>query len=125
MELTTKQKLYLKSKAHDIKPVVMIGQKGITDSVIEEIKSSIDHHELIKVKIAGQEKEVREAVAAELAEKADMTIVQIMGNTVTFFKQKKQESSFSLPKAKNQELQYRKRQTLTASVRCSGKAPVF
>ena len=99
MELTTKQKLYLKSKAHDIKPVVMIGQKGITDSVIEEIKSSIDHHELIKVKIAGQEKEVREAVAAELAEKADMTIVQIMGSNVTFFKQKKKESSFSLPKA--------------------------
>ena len=54
MELTTKQKLYLKSKAHDLKPVVMIGQKGVTDSVIEEIKTSIDHHELIKVKIAGQ-----------------------------------------------------------------------
>ena len=99
MELTTKQKLYLKSKAHDLKPVVMIGQKGVTDSVIEEIKTSIDHHELIKVKIAGQEKEVREAVAAELATRADMAIVQTMGNNVTFFKQKKNESSYSLPKA--------------------------
>ena len=99
MELTTKQKLYLKSKAHDLKPVVMIGQKGVTDSVIEEIKTSIDHHELIKVKIAGHEKEVREAVAAELATRADMAIVQIMGNNVTFFKQKKKESSYSLPKA--------------------------
>ena len=99
MELTTKQKLYLKSKAHDIKPVVMIGQHGLPARVLAAKKSSLDPHELIKVNIAGQDKEVREAVAAELAEKADMTIVQIMGNNVTFFKQKKKESSFSLPKA--------------------------
>lgn len=98
MELTTKQKLYLKSKAHDLKPVVMIGQKGITTNVIEEVKSSIDHHELIKVKIAGLEKEDREAVARELSEKADIALVQILGSNATYFKQKKKESAFNLPK---------------------------
>lgn len=98
MELTTKQKLFLKNKAHDLKPVVMLGKKGLADSVIEEIIASIDHHELIKVKVALEDKTQKDEVAAFIAEKTESQIVQFMGNNLTLFKQAKKNSKFNLPK---------------------------
>lgn len=98
MELTTKQRQYLKIKAAELKPVVMIGKNGITESVIEEIKSSIEHHELIKVKAKAEDREQRDELAQYLAEQSESTVVQFLGNNLTLFKQAKKNSKFSLPK---------------------------
>lgn len=98
MELTTKQRQYLKVKAAELKPVVMIGKNGITESVIEEIKSSIEHHELIKVKAKAEDREQRDELAQYLAKQSESTVVQFLGNNLTLFKQAKKNSKFSLPK---------------------------
>ena len=98
MELTTKQRQYLKVKAAELKPVVMIGKNGITESVIEEIKSSIEQHELIKVKAKAEDREQRDELAQYLAEQSESTVVQFLGNNLTLFKQAKKNSKFSLPK---------------------------
>ena len=98
MELTTKQRQYLKIKAAELKPVVMIGNNGITESVIEEIKSSIEHHELIKVKAKAEDREQRDELAQYLAEQSESTVVQFLGNNLTLFKQAKKNSKFTLPK---------------------------
>ncbi len=98
MELTTKQRQYLKIKAAELKPVVMIGKNGITESVIEEIKSSIEHHELIKVKAKAEDREQRDELAQYLAEQSKSTVVQFLGNNLTLFKQAKKNSKFTLPK---------------------------
>ena len=98
MELTTKQRQYLKIKAAELKPVVMIGKNGITESVIEEIKSSIEHHELIKVKAKAEDREQRDELAQYLAEQSESTVVQVLGNNLTLFKQAKKNSKFTLPK---------------------------
>lgn len=98
MELTTKQRQYLKIKAAELKPVVMIGKNGITESVIEEIKSSIEHHELIKVKAKAEDREQRDELAQYLAEQSESTVVQFLGNNLTLFKQAKKNSKFTLPK---------------------------
>lgn len=100
MELTTKQRQYLKIKAAELKPVVMIGKNGITESVIEEIKSSIEHHELIKVKVKAkaEDREQRDELAQYLAEQSESTVVQFLGNNLTLFKQAKKNSKFTLPK---------------------------
>ena len=98
MELTTKQRQYLKVKEAELKPVVMIGKNGITESVIEEIKSSIEHHELIKVKAKAEDREQRDELAQYLAEQSESTVVQFLGNNLTLFKQAKKNSKFSLPK---------------------------
>ncbi|WP_019001279.1 ribosome assembly RNA-binding protein YhbY [Succinimonas amylolytica] len=97
MELTVKQKLYLKSKAHNLKPVVMVGQKGITENLIKEADCALTAHELIKIKIAG-ERETRESVAAEIAAKTDSGLVQIVGSNATLFRKRKEKSQFQLPK---------------------------
>lgn len=98
MELTTKQRQYLKIKAAELKPVVMIGKNGITESVIEEIKSSIEHHELIKVKAKAEDREQCDELAQYLAEQSESTVVQFLGNNLTLFKQAKKNSKFTLPK---------------------------
>ncbi|MEE1286692.1 MAG: ribosome assembly RNA-binding protein YhbY [Ruminobacter sp.] len=100
MELTTKQKLFLKTKAHDLKPVVMIGQKGVTETVITEIITSIEHHELLKIKINSEDREQKEEIAQYIAEQTGSEIVQLMGKNLTLFKQNKKKSKFSLPKDK-------------------------
>lgn len=98
MELTTKQKLYLKNKAHDLKPVVMLGKKGLADSVVSEIISSLEHHELIKVKVAIEDKEQKEAIANEIANLTGSSVVQYLGNNLTLFKKAQKNSKFNLPK---------------------------
>lgn len=98
MELTTKQKLYLRNKAHDLKPVVMLGKKGLADTVIAEIISSVEHHELIKVKVALEDKEQKDGVAEEIAKLTQTEVVQFIGNNLILFKQAKKKSKFSLPK---------------------------
>lgn len=99
MELTAEQKLFLKGRAHGLKPVVMIGQKGVTAAVLAEIRASIDHHELIKVKIAASDRVERAATAEGLARELGVSLIQIMGANATFFKRKKKDSAFKLPAA--------------------------
>ena len=65
MPLTGKQKHYLRGLAHHRKPVVMVGEAGLTENVIAEIDQALAHHELIKVKIRlGDRTERRQAIAA-------------------------------------------------------------
>ena len=52
MNLNKKQIQYLKGEAHSLKPVVLLGSNGLTEGVIAEIDSALEHHELIKVKIS-------------------------------------------------------------------------
>lgn len=100
MSLTQKQIQYLKEKAHSLSPVVNIGQKGITESLIKELDSSIENHELLKVKIQGGDRDSRTAAAEELSKATSSETVQIIGNVITLFRQQKKESKFSLPKDK-------------------------
>ena len=59
MNLSTKQKQHLKGLAHPLKPVVMLGNNGLTEGVLAEIDQALTHHELIKVKIATEDRETK------------------------------------------------------------------
>lgn len=59
MNLSTKQKQHLKGLAHPLKPVVMLGNNGLTEGVLAEIEQALEHHELIKVKIASEDRETK------------------------------------------------------------------
>ena len=53
------QKRYLKRLAHQLKPIVSIGQQGITEGVINELGTALNAHELIKLKISGDDRDDR------------------------------------------------------------------
>jgi RNA-binding protein len=96
-ELTVKQRQYLKGLAHDLHPVVTIGNNGLTSSVVKEIAMSLNAHELIKVKISGDERELRNQLAEEICTQTEASFVQHIGKLLVFYKAN-DKAKISLPK---------------------------
>ena len=96
--LTKTQIQYLKQQAMDKKVIVTVGQKGLTESVINELTGSLEHHELMKVKVTGLERDEREAAAESIAKAVGAEVVQIVGNNVTIFRKRKENSNSKLPR---------------------------
>jgi RNA-binding protein len=81
-------KKILKAKAHHLKPVILLGTKGLTTAVLDETNIALTTHELIKVKIKGVEKEDKIATAIEICEKLRAELVQIIGNVAVVYRKK-------------------------------------
>ncbi|GAV20023.1 RNA-binding protein [Mariprofundus micogutta] len=92
MPLSNKQIKALKSKAHHLKPVVRIGQKGITENVMMEINNALDIHELIKVHIADDDRESRQQSGSDLAAQSGAELVSQIGKTCILYRQKPADS---------------------------------
>lgn len=98
MKLTNKQIRYLKGEAHAKKPVVTVGMKGVTKSLIEEIDGALNAHELIKIKLPAGPKEDKKSLCEELSTPNKATIIGLTGRTLIMFRQKSTENSkYSLP----------------------------
>ncbi|MDH5778556.1 MAG: ribosome assembly RNA-binding protein YhbY [Gammaproteobacteria bacterium] len=87
MPLNEKQKRHLRGLLHDRKPVVMIGGAGLTDNVMQEIENALAHHELIKVKIAADDRPARATMIEQIAETTKSELVQTIGHTASFYRQ--------------------------------------
>jgi RNA-binding protein len=86
LELTVEQRKYLKAQAHALKPVVMIGAQGLSDAVIKEAERAIAAHELIKIRVLGDEREAREAYLAQLCETLNAAPVQHIGKLLLLYR---------------------------------------
>lgn len=86
MPLSTKHKQALKAKAHHLKPVVLLGDKGLTEAVTKEINRALNDHELIKIKINGQDREARKQAIHEICTELEAELVQIIGNTGVLYR---------------------------------------
>ena len=82
MNLAKKLQQNLRRKGHKLKPVVMIGNAGLTDSVLREIDLSLEHHELIKVKINAADRLERDAIIEKICGQSSAVLVQRIGNIV-------------------------------------------
>ncbi|KDB46055.1 ribosome assembly RNA-binding protein YhbY [Glaesserella parasuis] len=97
VNLTTKQKQFLKGLAHHLSPVVMLGGNGLTEGVLAEIENALDHHELIKVKIAGADREMKQLIIDAIVRKTKAVEVQTIGHILVLYRQS-EEKKISLPK---------------------------
>jgi len=97
MNLSTKQKQHLKGLAHPLKPVVMIGGNGLTEGVLAEIESALEHHELIKVKVASEDRETKQLIVKAIVRETKASNVQVIGKTLVLYRPSK-ESKISLPR---------------------------
>lgn len=77
----------LKAKAHHLKPVILLGAKGLTDAVVKETDLTLTAHELIKIKINGLDKLEREQLAQDLCQQLNAELIQIVGHIATIFRQ--------------------------------------
>lgn len=96
--ITSKQRSYLKSLAHNIDPTVYIGKQGLTENIIKELETGFETRELVKVKI--QEGSVLEpkATASELAEKLNAEFVQAIGRKFVLYRESKDNKQIILPR---------------------------
>ncbi|HUO86731.1 MAG TPA: YhbY family RNA-binding protein [Thermoanaerobaculia bacterium] len=83
--LSGKQRRWLRARAHGLDPVVQVGGKGLTDAVVTETDLALDAHELIKVRLVGDRDE-REAMAGELAERLRAEALGIVGRVAMLFR---------------------------------------
>lgn len=97
MNLSTKQKQYLKGLAHNLKPVVLMGANGLTEAVLAEIEIALDHHELIKVKVASEEREAKLLIVDAIIRETKAEKVQVIGKTLVLYRQS-EDRKIELPR---------------------------
>lgn len=86
MTLSTKQKQFLKGLAHHLNPVVMLGTNGLTEGVLAEIDNALNHHELIKVKISGAERETKQLIIEATIRETQASAVQTIGHVLVLYR---------------------------------------
>ncbi|MBA2547502.1 MAG: ribosome assembly RNA-binding protein YhbY [Burkholderiaceae bacterium] len=84
--LSPRERQLLKARAHQLKPLVLLGAAGLSEMVLREIDRALSAHELVKVKVPGDDREHRAAVFSEIAEKLDAAKVQSIGKTIVLFR---------------------------------------
>jgi RNA-binding protein len=81
------QKQYLRGKAHGLKPVVLVGQKGLTDALIDSVNENLNAHELIKVKFnEHKEKAEKAAICEEIGLRTGSALAGMVGHTAILYR---------------------------------------
>lgn len=88
-QLSSKQISHLRGLGHNLNPVVMIGNNGLTESVLKEIDNSLKAHELIKIQVQA-ERETREAILEEICEKTGALAVHHIGKQLLVYRKSEQ-----------------------------------
>ena len=99
MELTERQRKYLRGLGHALNPVLLVGQHGMTPAVVAEAVRALHDHELIKVKFRGAERDARDAGLAELATATESVLVQKIGHTALYYKRRNDRPGIVIPDA--------------------------
>lgn len=86
LPITEKQKRWLKARAHHLKPVVTVGQQGLTEPVLAEIDAALAHHELLKVKISSGDRVIRDQIVESIITRSGATLVTRIGNVAALFR---------------------------------------
>jgi len=99
MQLSEKQKRHLRGLGHSLKPVVMMGNAGLSDAVLAEVSRALDDHELIKVRARVGDRQVRDETIALLCEKSDASLIQRIGNVALVYRPNPDKQNIALPRS--------------------------
>ena len=86
--LTPAERRALQARAHALDPVVLIGDGGLTAAVLTEIDRSLNAHELIKVRAAGEDRDARSDILRRVCENLDAAAVQHIGKVLVIYRQR-------------------------------------
>ena len=98
MLLTDAQKKFLRGLGHGLKPVIIVGDAGLSESLLREFDSTINHHELIKVKVRAGDREARNQIITELCDSSGASLVARIGNVALVYRQNPEKQVIPLPK---------------------------
>ena len=97
MALSNSQLRYLRGLCHTLKPVISVGQKGLSDALLAELDAALTHHELVKVKIGAEDRDARDALGVDLAARTGAEMVQKVGHVVCLFRRNAEKPRVALP----------------------------
>ncbi|GAB3050633.1 ribosome assembly RNA-binding protein YhbY [Virgibacillus ainsalahensis] len=95
--LTGKQKRFLRSEAHHLKPIFQVGKTGVNENMVQQINEALEKRELIKVSILQNCMDDKNTVADQLSEGTEAEIVQIIGNNIVLYKESEENKQIELP----------------------------
>ena len=96
--LSNAQKRYLRGLAHELKPVVMVGAKGVGPSLLAELDQALELHELVKVKVAAEDREQRDEWIAALVEGSEAALVARIGHVAVLYRRRRENPLVILPR---------------------------
>jgi RNA-binding protein len=96
MPLSAKQRQFLRGLAHPLKPVIIIGQQGLTSNVKNEIEQALSHHELIKLRVNAEDRTQRREMIAAIAAAANAEIVATIGHIVALYRMNPEKPKIQL-----------------------------
>ena len=97
--LTAAQIRFLRGQAHGLKAMLQVGGKGVTDALVAEVEGALEHHELIKVKVAAADRVERDALVDALASRAGAALVQRIGHVAVLYRPNSEKRQIVLPRA--------------------------
>lgn len=92
VSLTPRQRAQLKARAHALGPILQVGKTGLQDAVVAEIDGALAAHELIKVKVLGDDRDARHAIGDAISMRTDAAVVQRVGKVVVLWRPKPDEA---------------------------------
>lgn len=95
--LTGAQRRHLRSLAHPIKPIVFVGEGGLSDPVLRALDEALDQHELVKVRL--RQPPDKKAAAAELSRRSGAALCGVVGHTVVLYRPHPESPKITLPAA--------------------------
>ncbi len=97
MTLSESQKKYLRGLGHNLKPLVMVGDAGLSDNLMAEFESTLNHHELIKVRVKVGDRTARDSIIDELCQASGATLVQRIGNMALLYRHNPERNRIRVP----------------------------
>lgn len=96
--LKSQQIRHLRGLGHKLKPVVMVGQHGLSDNVLAEVEIALDAHELVKIKVSVGDRDERDDVINRITESTDAHKIQRIGNMALIYRHNKKNPKIVLPR---------------------------
>lgn len=87
LTITTQLRNQLRAAAHSLRPVVLIGDNGLTESVLKEINVHLNVHQLIKIRVAGDDREARKAIYEQICSELQAEPIHHIGKILTVYRQ--------------------------------------
>ena len=97
-KLSNNQKKFLRSMGHSLKPIVMIGQHGLSENVLAELESTMTKHELLKIKIRTDDREQKQQMIDQIVKFSQSHLVQVIGNVIVIYRAFHEEPQIVLPR---------------------------
>ena len=91
--LTPAERKLLKARAHALKPVVTVGNARLSAAVLKEIETSLRAHDLIKIRVTGDDRDARQALLGEICSRADASPVQHIGKILVVYRESREEAA--------------------------------